>query len=79
MLRPDQKAHKFYVTNLFLRKQFFHSTQTRDKSHLDRPFKQNHVGCLSRLLGRAIQINRGNPLATELKYTDLFLFFHISK
>ena len=38
MLRPDQKAHKFYVTNLFLHKQFFHSTQARDKSHLDRPF-----------------------------------------
>ena len=67
MLRPDQKAHKFYVTNLFLRKQFFHSTQTRDKSHLDRPFKQNYVGGLSRLIGSVIQINRGNPLATELK------------
>ena len=44
MLRPDQKAHKFYVTNLFLHKHFFHSTQARDKSHLDGPFLQKHEG-----------------------------------
>ena len=32
MLRPDQKAHKFYVTNLFLHKQFFiqHKDQNFD-------------------------------------------------
>ena len=42
MLRRDQKAHKFYVTNLFLHKQFLNSTQAQNKdNHLDQNFDLN--------------------------------------